>query len=82
MHLHLAPGIEPGNLIRSTLIRYPPGPFFEELCGNMVTGVTQQNTVENLVVYKQCNIGKQSTNYSNAVTSVTQNTAENITMYH
>ena len=24
----MAPGIEPGNLIRSTLIRYPPGPFF------------------------------------------------------
>ena len=24
----MAPGIEPGNLIRSTLIRYPPGPFY------------------------------------------------------
>ena len=23
----MAPGIEPGNLIRSTLIRYTPGPF-------------------------------------------------------
>ena len=25
--IFMAPGIEPGNLIRSTLIRYPPGPF-------------------------------------------------------
>ena len=27
LHICMAPGIEPGNLIRSTLIRYPPGPF-------------------------------------------------------
>ena len=27
VHICRAPGIEPGNLIRSTLIRYPPGPF-------------------------------------------------------
>ena len=46
----MAPGIEPGNLIRSTLIRYPPGPFFVKL-SNKVTGVTEQNAVENKVVY-------------------------------
>ena len=28
MHIFLSPGIEPGNLIRSTLIRSPPGAFF------------------------------------------------------
>ena len=28
VHIHLPPGIEPGNLIRSTLIRPPPGAFF------------------------------------------------------
>ena len=27
-HIYLAPGIEPGNLIRPTLIRSPPGAFF------------------------------------------------------
>ena len=46
----MAPGIEPGNLIRSTLIRYPPGPFFVKL-SNKVTGVTEQNAVQNKVVY-------------------------------
>ena len=28
VHICLPPGIEPGNLIRSTLIRPPPGAFF------------------------------------------------------
>ena len=46
----MAPGIEPGNLIRSTLIRYPPGPFLLQLTYK-VTGVTEQNAVENKVVY-------------------------------
>ena len=36
--ISVAPGIEPGNLIRSTLIRYHPGP-----AGNKVTCVTEQN---------------------------------------
>ena len=30
VHIFMAPGIEPGNLIRSTLIRSPPGPFFKK----------------------------------------------------
>ena len=47
----MAPGIEPGNLIRSTLIRYPPGPFFFVKLSEKVTGVTEQNAVENKVVY-------------------------------
>ena len=45
----MAPGIEPGNLIRSTLIRSPPGPFLLKL-GNKVTGVTKQDIVENIVM--------------------------------
>ena len=47
----MAPGIEPGNLIRSTLIRSPPGAGFSDKvtgvatkrsgkCSNKVTGVT------------------------------------------
>ena len=28
VHIFSSPGIEPGNLIRSTLIRSPPGAFF------------------------------------------------------
>ena len=39
VHICMAPGIEPGNLIRSTLIRYPPGPFLLKL-SNKVTGET------------------------------------------
>ena len=27
-HIYMSPGIEPENLIRSTLIRSPPGAFF------------------------------------------------------
>ena len=46
----MAPGIEPENLIRSILIRYPPGPFLLKL-SNKVTGVTEQNAVKNKVVY-------------------------------
>ena len=30
-HMYMAPGIEPGNLIRSTLIRSLPGPFFKNI---------------------------------------------------
>ena len=42
----MAPGIEPGNLIRSTLIRYPPGPFLLNLSNN--------KTAENIVTYNLC----------------------------
>ena len=28
VHIYMSPGIEPENLIRSTLIRSPPGAFF------------------------------------------------------
>ena len=40
--IYLSPGIEPGNLIRSTLIRSPPGAFFlsKLISMNKVTGVT------------------------------------------
>ena len=44
----MAPGIEPGNLIRSTLIRYPPGPFFvtvePQLSGPPLSGHTLLNS--------------------------------------
>ena len=47
--IFMAPGIEPGNLIRSTLIRFPPGPFLLKL-SNKVIGV-KQNIVENIMIY-------------------------------
>ena len=50
----MAPGIEPGNLIRSTLIRHPPGPFLLNLGNKEVTCVTQQNVAENLETYNLC----------------------------
>ena len=33
-HIYMTPGIEPGNLIRPTLIRSPPGVFFCYNCCN------------------------------------------------
>ena len=49
----MAPGIEPGNLIRSTLIRYPPGPF------NLANGVENiaigyMRDIENIAMYHLC----------------------------
>ena len=38
--IFMSPGIEPGNLIRSTLIKSLPGAFFEKKISNKVTGVT------------------------------------------
>ena len=52
VHIYMAPGIEPGNLIRSTLIRSPPGSFLLKL-SNMVTDVTEENTVKNIVIRLQ-----------------------------
>ena len=40
LDMTVSPGIEPGNPIRSTLIRSPPGAFFLLKLSNKVTGVT------------------------------------------
>ena len=53
MHIYVSPGIEPENLIRSTLIRSPPGTFFVKSKGSSSNKVTSVKRSRNIAITLQ-----------------------------
>ena len=54
VRIYMAPGIEPGNLIRSTLIRSPPGAGFFLNLVIRLHALHKQNITENIVMFHLC----------------------------